>query len=117
MVNRVEELLRQVRPREPTPHFLGAGLARIAAHDTAQERHHRGWRFAAIGLAALLSVSVILNIVLWQTKEAGGEPGESMDDPGSATAYLAYSTLRQEGGLLVRETHHTYIAAEDSKND
>lgn len=113
-MSRIEELLRQLRPREPSANYLEAGIARIASpvprHGIRQE-----WRYATIGLAGLLTVSVILNVALWRGQTDVQGKIDAVEKQ-SLERYLAYSVLRPEGDLLVRETRYEFIE-EDAAND
>jgi hypothetical protein len=97
-----------MKPREPSPDWLASGLARIAAPRAGPLAAVRPWRYATIGLAALLSASVVLNAFLWQAKHDAESAAWQVSERYGRTPYVAYTVLRPEGDTLVRETRYEY---------
>lgn len=109
-MSRIERLLRQLTPTEPSSGYLSAGLSRIEARSAQRSESQPAWRYATIGLAILLTASMALNAALWR---AAVNPPDVRHPP---ARYLAYSVLRAEGDLLVRETRYE-VAVERKTSD
>ena len=107
-MNEIERTLRRMKPREPSPDWLAAGLARIDAPRAGPLSAARRWRYATIGLAVLLSASVLLNAFLWQEKHDAASAAWQESERSGRTPYVAYTVLRPEGDTLVRETRYEY---------
>jgi hypothetical protein len=97
-MNEIERSLRRVAMRGPSASYLDRGLARIAGNDGRSKRVSANWRYATIGLAILLSASLILNVV----DRVGQGPGISADTP------LAFNILRREGEMMIYESGYLY---------
>ena len=107
-MNEIERTLRRMKPREPSPDWLAAGLARIEAPRAGPLAAVWPWRYATIGLAVLLSASVVLNAFLWQAKHDAASAAWQASERSGRTPYVAYTVLRPEGDTLVRETRYEY---------
>jgi hypothetical protein len=95
-----------MKPREPSPDWLAAGLARIEAPRAGPLAAVWPWRYATIGLAVLLAASVVLNAFLWQAKHDTASAAWQASERSDRTPYVAYTVLRPEGDTLVRETRN-----------
>lgn len=115
-MSRIERLLRQLTAKEPSSDYLDAGLARIASYVPQRAGIRREWRYATIVLAVLLTASVVLNAVLWRVDGNAQGKADAVERQPAPVRYLAYSVLRAEGDLLVRETRYEFID-EDTAND
>lgn len=113
-MSRIEELLRKRRPREPSAEYLQAGISRIAS-SVPRNGVRQEWRYATIVLAGLLTASVIVNAALWRGQIGAQEETDTVEQR-SPKRYFAYSVLRPEGDLLVRETRYEFIE-QDAAND
>lgn len=107
-MNEIERTLRSMKPREPSPDWLSAGLARIEAPRAGPLATVWPWRYATIGLAVLLVASVVLNAFLWQAKTDAASAAWQASERSGRTPYVAYTVLRPEGDTLVRETRYEY---------
>lgn len=106
-MNELEKVLQSMRPVEPSPGYLDRGLAQIAAPRPASKLVSAGWRYATIALALPFTASLILNVTNWleENREAASD------------ARFVFSILRQEGDLLVRETHYEQPGSRKSSNE
>lgn len=102
-MNRVEETLKRMTPREPSRDYVERGLSRLTAGLPEHSYATRHWRIAAIVLAVMLTSSVALNVVQWSVSGSAGAEETTTTDERPPIKYAAYSVLRPEGDAFIHE--------------